>query len=82
MEYRKKALTGSGWSEGIGSCFRREPEVGKLVGNQELARFGTAGRTSAPVQVGAGSKGINFRILLPLPTFVQVLPRAFRVPKP
>ena len=82
MNNRKRAMTGSGWSEETGSRFRRELEFGKLAGNQELAGFGTTGRTGAPIQVGAGSKGINFRILLSLPTFVQVLSRAFRAPKP
>ena len=75
-------MTRSGWSEGTGSRFRREPEIGKLAGNQEPVGFGTPGQTSAPVKVGAGSKGINFRILLPLPRFVQVLSRAFRAPRP
>ena len=75
-------MIGSGWPEEIGSRFQWKLEIGKLVGNQEPTGFGTTGRTGAPVQVGAGSKGINFRILLPLPTFVQVLPRAFRAPKP
>ena len=74
-------MTGSGWPEETGSRFRRELEIGKLARNQEPAGFGTTGQTGTPVQVGAGSKGINFRILLPLSTFVQVLPRAFRVPK-
>ena len=78
MDNRKKALTGSGWSEGTGRRFRQEPEVGKLAGNQEPAGFGMTGRTGVQVQVGAGSKGINFRILLPLPTFVQVLPKSFQ----
>ena len=79
---RKRVITGSGWPEETGSSFWQEPEIGKLAGNQEPAGFGTKGRTGAPVQVGAGSKGINFRILLPLPTFVQVLLRAFTTPKP
>ena len=81
MNYRKRAMTGFGWSEQTGSRFQREPKFGKLAGNWEPAGFGTTSRTGAPVQVGAGSKGINFRILLPLPTFVQVLSRAFRAPK-
>ena len=50
MNNRKKALTGSGWSEGTGSRFRREPEIRKLAGNQEPAGFGTMGRTGTPVQ--------------------------------
>ena len=75
------ALTRSGWPEGTGSRFRREPEIGKLAGNLELAGFGTTNQTGAPFQVGAGSKGINSRILLPLSTFVQLLSRAFRAPK-
>ena len=75
-------MTGSGWLEETGSRFPQKPKIGKLAGNQEPARFGTTGQTGASVQVGAGSKGINFQILLPLPTFVQVLPRAFRAPKP
>ena len=82
MNNWKRAMTGSGWSEEIGNRFRWEPEFGKLAGNQEPVEFGTTGQTGAPVQVGAGSKGINFQILLPLPTFVQVLSRAFRAPKP
>ena len=82
MNNRKRAMTGSGWSEETGSRFRRKPEFEKLAGNQEPAGFGTTSRTGSPVQVGAGSKGINFQILLPLPTFVQVLSRAFRAPKP
>ena len=45
MDNRKKALTGSGWSEGTGSRFRRELEIGKLAGNQEPAGFGTMGQT-------------------------------------
>ena len=79
---RKTVMTGSGWPEETGNRFQQEPEIGKLAGNQELAGFGRMGQTGTPVQVGAGSKGINVRILLPLPTFVQVLPRAFRAPKP
>ena len=82
MNNRKRAMTGSNWSEETGSRFQREPEIGKLAGNQEPAGFGTTGRTSALVQVGASSKGINFRILLPLFTFVQVLSRAFKAPRP
>ena len=49
MDNRKKALTGSGWSEGTGSRFRQEPKIGKLAGNQEPAGFGTAGRIGAPI---------------------------------
>ena len=75
-------MTGSGWQEETGSRFRQEPEMGKLAGNQEPAGFGTTSPTGALVQVGTGSKGINFWILLPLPTFVEVLPRAFKAPKP
>ena len=51
MDNRKKTLTGSGWSEGIGSRFRQEPEIGKLAGTQESAGFGTTGPTGASVQV-------------------------------
>ena len=50
MDNRKKALTGSSWSEGTGSRFRREPEIRKLAGNQEKAEFGTTGQTGTPVQ--------------------------------
>ena len=82
MNNRKWAITGSGWTEETGSKFWQEPEFGKLVGNQEPAGFGTMGQTGSPVQVGAGSKGINFWILPLLPTFVQVRSRAFRAPKP
>ena len=71
MNNRKRIMTGSGWSEETGSRFRLEPKIGKPEGNEEPVRFGTTGRTGAPVQVDAGSKGINFRILLPLSTFVQ-----------
>ena len=60
MDNRKKALTGSGWSEGTGSRFRREPEIGKLAGNQELAEFGTMGRTGAPVQAWRRFQGNKF----------------------
>ena len=49
MDNRNKALTGSGWSEGTGSGFRREPEIGKLAGSQEPAGFGMTGRTGTPV---------------------------------
>ena len=82
MNNPKRAMTGSNWSEETGSRFRRELEFGKVAENHEPAGFGTTGQTGSPVQVGAGSKGINFQILLPLPTFVQVLSRAFRAPKP
>ena len=81
MNNRKRVMTGSEWLEETGRRFRWESEIGKLAGNQEPARLGMTGRTGTPVQVGAGSKGINFQILLPLPTFVQVLPRAFRAPR-
>ena len=64
MDNRKRALSESGWSEGTGSRFRRELDFGKLAGKQEPAGFGTTGRIGAPVRIGAGSKGINFRILL------------------
>ena len=50
MDNRKKAWTGSGWSKGTGSGFRRKSEIGKVVGNQESAGFGMTGRTGAPVQ--------------------------------
>ena len=82
MDNRKRALSESDWSEETGSRFWQEPDFGKLVGKQEQAGFGTTDRTDAPVRVGAGSKGIKFRILLPLPTFVQVLSKALRAPKP
>ena len=51
MDNQKETLTGSGWSEGTGSRFRHELEIGKLAGNQEPAGFGTMGPTGAPVQV-------------------------------
>ena len=51
MDDRKDTPTGSGWSEGTGSRFRREPEFGKLAGNQEPAGFGTMGPIGALVQV-------------------------------
>ena len=51
MDNRKKTLIGSGWSEGTGSRFWREPEIGKLAGTQEPAGFGTTGPTGPPVQV-------------------------------
>ena len=60
MDNQKKALTGSGWSEGTGSRFRREPEIGKLVGNQEPARLGTMGPTGAPVQAWRRFAGNKF----------------------
>ena len=82
MDNRKKASTGSGWLEETGSRFRREPEIRKRAGNQEPAGFGTAVEPVHRFRIGTGSKGINFWILPPLPTFVQVLPRAFKAPKP
>ena len=51
MDNWKDASTGSGWLAGTGSRFRREPEFGKLAGNQEPAGFGATGPTGAPVQV-------------------------------
>ena len=60
MDNRKKALTGSDWSEGTGSGFRREPEIRKLAGNQELAGFGTMGPTGAPVQAWRRFVGNKF----------------------
>ena len=50
MHNWKKALTGSGWSEGTGSRYQQEPEIGKLAGNQEPVGLGTTGPTSAPIQ--------------------------------
>ena len=60
MDNRKKTLTGSGWLEGTGSRFRREPEIGKLAGTQEPAGFGTTGPTGAPVQVWRRFTGNKF----------------------
>ena len=60
MDDRKKALTGSGWSEGTGRRFWWEPEIGKLAGNQEPARFGTTDPTSAPVQAWRWFAGNKF----------------------
>ena len=60
MDNLKKALTGSGWSEGTGSRFRRESEIGKLAGNQEPAGFGTTGPTGAPVQDWRRFEGNKF----------------------
>ena len=51
MDNRKDAETKSGWLAETRSGFRREPEFGKLAGNQEPARFEVTGPTSAPVQV-------------------------------
>ena len=60
MDNRKKALTGSGWLEGTGSRFRREPEIGKLAGNQELAGFGTTGPIRALLQAWRRFAGNKF----------------------
>ena len=60
MDNWKKTLIRSGWSEGTGSRFRREPEIGKLAGTQELAGFGTTGPTGAPVQVWRRFTGNKF----------------------
>ena len=60
MDNRNKVLTGSGWLEGIGSGFRREPEIGKLEGKQELAGFGTTGPTGALVQAWRRFEGNKF----------------------
>ena len=60
MHNRKKALTRSGWSEGTGSRFRREPEIGKLAGNQDPAGFGTTGLTGALVQAWRRFAGNKF----------------------
>ena len=49
MDNRKDARTGSDWLAGTGSGFWREPEFGKLAGNQEPAGFGATGPTGAPV---------------------------------
>ena len=65
MDNRKKALTGSGWSEGTGSRFRQEPEIGKLAGNQEPAGLGTTGPTGAPVQAWPRFAGNKFPDPLP-----------------
>ena len=60
MDNRKKALTGSGWPEGTGSNFWREPKIGKLAGNQEPAGFGRTGPTGAPVQAWHRFAGNKF----------------------
>ena len=60
MDNRKKALTGSGWSEGTGSRFRRELEIGKMAGNQKSTMFGTTGPTNAPVQAWRQFEGNKF----------------------
>ena len=60
MDNRKETLTGSGWSAGTRSRFQREPEIGKLAGNQEPARFGTTGPTGAPVQAWRRFAGNKF----------------------
>ena len=60
MDNRNKVLTGSGWSEGTGSGFRREPEFGKLAGNQEPAGFETTGPIGAPVQAWCRFEGNKF----------------------
>ena len=60
MNNRKKALTGSSWSEGTGRRFRREPEIGKLAGNQEPTGSGTTGPTSALVQDWLRLEGNKF----------------------
>ena len=65
MDNWKKALTRSGWSEGTGSIFRREPEIGKLAGNLEPAGFGTTGLTGASVQVWRQFEGNKFPDLPP-----------------
>ena len=82
MANRKRARSESGG--------QREPEVGsggnRILENWQEDRnrpsLERRGRTGALVQVGAGSKGINFWIHLPLSTFVQVLSRVLRAPKP
>ena len=65
MDNRKETLTGSGWLEGTGSRFPRESEIGKLVGNQEPAGFGTTGPTGALVQAWRRFEGIKFPDLPP-----------------
>ena len=65
MHNQKKALTGSGWSEGTGSRFQGELEIGKLAGNQEPAGFGTTSPTGAPVQPWRRFAGNKFPDLPP-----------------
>ena len=60
MDNWKKALTGSGSSEGTGSRFWQEPEIGKLAGNQEPVGLGTTGPTGAPVQAWRRFTGNKF----------------------
>ena len=60
MDNQKKALTGSSWSEGTGSRFRWEPEIGKLARNQEPAELGTTGPTDAPVRARRRFAGNKF----------------------
>ena len=60
MDNQKNALTGSGWTEGTGSRFRREPEIRKLAGNQEPAGFGTTDPTGALVQAWRRFAGNKF----------------------
>ena len=65
MDNQKDTLTGSGWSEGTGSRFRQELEIGKLAGTQESAGFGTTGPIGAPVQVWRRFTGNKFPDLPP-----------------
>ena len=81
MDNRKKALTVSGWSEGTGSGFRREPEIRKLAVTRNQPGLERRVELAHRFRIGADSKGINFLILLPLTTFVQLLSRAFRAPQ-
>ena len=60
MDNQKETLTGSGWSEGTESRFQREPEIGKLAGNQEPVGFRMTGPTGAPVQAWRRFAGYKF----------------------
>ena len=73
MDNRKWVLTGSSQTS------QHKPESGSSGSRileiwwEDRNRLGLErrARTSAPVRDGAGSKGINYRTFLSLPTFVQ-----------
>ena len=60
MDNRKDTLTESGWSEGTGSRFWWELEIGKLAGTLEPTGLGTTGPIGAPIQVWRWFTGNKF----------------------
>ena len=71
MDDRKDARTGSGWLGGTGSGFRQEPEFEKLAEARNRPGLRSRVQPAHRFRFGAGSQGINSRILLPLTTLVH-----------